>query len=74
MFQSYLVDVEQSGVAGVKSIIIEFHLALSDMLLEMLFSAVQSPAADVRTELYTHIVLSGGSSVYSGLPSRWRRR
>jgi len=37
---------------------------------EMLFSTIQSAAVDVRTELYKHIVLSGGSSMYPGLPSR----
>jgi len=37
---------------------------------EMLFSTIQSAAVDVRAELYKHIVLSGGSSMYPGLPSR----
>ena len=37
---------------------------------ELLFQTVQSAAVDVRTELYKHIVLSGGSSMYPGLPSR----
>src|ERR1700761_8136196 len=37
---------------------------------EMLFETIQSAAVDVRTELYKHIVLSGGSSMYPGLPSR----
>ena len=37
---------------------------------EMLFQAIQAAAVDVRTELYKHIVLSGGSSMYPGLPSR----
>ena len=36
----------------------------------MLFNTIQSAAVDVRTELYKHIVLSGGSSMYPGLPSR----
>ena len=36
----------------------------------MLFSTIQSAAVDVRTELYKHVVLSGGSSMYPGLPSR----
>jgi actin-related protein 2 len=36
----------------------------------MLFGAIQSAAVDVRTDLYKHIVLSGGSSMYPGLPSR----
>ncbi|KAF7794981.1 hypothetical protein EIP86_006124 [Pleurotus ostreatoroseus] len=37
---------------------------------EMLFQTIQSAAVDVRSELYKHIVLSGGSSMYPGLPSR----
>lgn len=36
----------------------------------MLFQTVQNAAVDVRTELYKHVVLSGGSSMYPGLPSR----
>lgn len=39
-------------------------------MAEMLFNTIQSAAVDVRTELYKHIVLSGGSSMYPGLPSR----
>ncbi|KAF8997876.1 Actin/actin-like protein [Cyathus striatus] len=37
---------------------------------EMLFQTIQNAAVDVRSELYKHIVLSGGSSMYPGLPSR----
>ncbi|CAG8512641.1 11894_t:CDS:2, partial [Ambispora gerdemannii] len=37
---------------------------------EMIFEAIQDAAYDVRSELYRHIVLSGGSSMYPGLPSR----
>jgi len=37
---------------------------------EMLFQTIQAAAVDTRTELYKHIVLSGGSSMYPGLPSR----
>lgn len=36
----------------------------------MLFQTIQSAAVDIRTELYKHVVLSGGSSMYPGLPSR----
>jgi actin-related protein 2 len=36
----------------------------------MLFQTIQSAAVDVRGELYKHVVLSGGSSMYPGLPSR----
>jgi len=37
---------------------------------ELLFGTIQQAAVDVRAELYKHIVLSGGSSMYPGLPSR----
>ncbi|GAA99365.1 uncharacterized protein L969DRAFT_93826 [Mixia osmundae IAM 14324] len=37
---------------------------------ELVFDTVQAAPVDVRTELYKHIVLSGGSSMYPGLPSR----
>ncbi|KAG0148930.1 hypothetical protein CROQUDRAFT_721419 [Cronartium quercuum f. sp. fusiforme G11] len=37
---------------------------------ELLFNTIQSAAVDIRAELYKHIVLSGGSSMYPGLPSR----
>lgn len=37
---------------------------------EMLFQTIQNAAVDIRSELYKHIVLSGGSSMYPGLPSR----
>ena len=36
----------------------------------MLFQTIQTAAVDIRSELYKHIVLSGGSSMYPGLPSR----
>jgi len=37
---------------------------------EMLFETIQTAAVDIRAELYKHVVLSGGSSMYPGLPSR----
>lgn len=37
---------------------------------ELLFNTIQSVDIDIRTELYKHIVLSGGSTMYPGLPSR----
>lgn len=40
---------------------------------EMLFNTVQAAPVDIRSELYKHIVLSGGSSMYPGLPSRLER-
>jgi len=37
---------------------------------EMLFNTIQSAEIDIRPDLYKHIVLSGGSTMYPGLPSR----
>lgn len=39
-------------------------------MAEMLFQTIQAAAIDTRADLYKHIVLSGGSSMYPGLPSR----
>ena len=36
----------------------------------MLFNTIQSVEIDLRPELYKHIVLSGGSTMYPGFPSR----
>ena len=37
---------------------------------EMVFRMIQEADMDTRTAYYKHIVLSGGSSMYPGLPSR----
>jgi len=37
------------------------------------FNTIQTADIDMRTELYKHIVLSGGSTMYPGLPSRLER-
>ncbi len=68
MFQPHLVDVEQPGVAGTR--VIRRDASLNHSTSEMLFQTIQNAAVDVRPELYKHIVLSGGSSMYPGLPSR----
>jgi actin-related protein 2 len=39
-------------------------------LSELLFEAIQAADMDLRPELYKHIVLSGGSTMYPGLPTR----
>ena len=76
MFQPHLVDVEQPGVAGIIFPILSHSLdtRCADAYIfddiEMLFQTIQAAAVDVRAELYKHIVLSGGSSMYPGLPSR----
>jgi len=40
---------------------------------EMLFDCIQKADIDTRAEFYKHIVLSGGTTMYPGLPSRLER-
>ena len=40
---------------------------------ELLFNTIQAADVDTRPEFYKHIVLSGGTSMYPGLPSRLER-
>lgn len=70
--QPHLVDVEQPGMAGKSPRPATNNTsALSNWFpLELLFQTIQAAAVDTRAELYKHIVLSGGSSMYPGLPSR----
>ncbi|KAG8146721.1 hypothetical protein E2320_013829 [Naja naja] len=42
-------------------------------MAELLFNTIQASAVDTRAEFYKHIVLSGGSTMYPGLPSRLER-
>ena len=39
-------------------------------MADMVFEMIQAADMDTRAEYYKHIVLSGGSSMYPGLPSR----
>lgn len=41
-----------------------------DGLPELVFNMIQKADLDCRSEYYKHIVLSGGTSMYPGLPSR----
>src|SRR5271155_1129994 len=45
-------------------------LGLMIGLAEMLFNTIQQADVDIRRSLYGNIVLSGGSSMFPGLPSR----
>lgn len=45
----------------------------ADGIAEMLFNAIQAGDMDIRADLYKHIVLSGGTTMYPGLPSRLER-
>lgn len=42
-------------------------------MAELLFDCINSADIDTRAEFYKHIVLSGGSTMYPGLPSRLER-
>jgi len=42
-------------------------------MAELVFDAINGAGMDIRPELYKHIVLSGGSTMYPGLPSRLER-
>ncbi|XP_053620847.1 actin-related protein 2 isoform X1 [Plodia interpunctella] len=42
-------------------------------IAELVFNTIQAADIDMRNELYKHIVLSGGSTMYPGLPSRLER-
>lgn len=42
-------------------------------IAEMLFNTINHADMDIRSDLYKHIVLSGGSTMYPGLPSRLER-
>jgi actin-related protein 2 len=51
-----------------------FNPGLLDMdtggIADLLFDTIMSADIDLRPELFKHIVLSGGSTMYPGLPSR----
>lgn len=40
---------------------------------ELLFNTIQSAEIDIRSDFYKHIVLSGGTTMFPGLPSRMER-
>lgn len=42
-------------------------------IAELLFNTIQAADIDTRSDLYQHIVLSGGTTMYPGLPSRLER-
>jgi len=42
-------------------------------IAQLLFSTIQAADIDLRSEFYKHIVLSGGTTMYPGLPSRLER-
>ena len=40
---------------------------------ELVFNCINASAIDTRAEFYKHIVLSGGSTMYPGLPGRMEK-
>ena len=40
---------------------------------ELLFNTINAADLDTRADFYKHIVLSGGTTMYPGLPSRLER-
>jgi actin-related protein 2 len=42
-------------------------------IAELLFNTIQAADIDTRSDFYQHIVLSGGTTMYPGLPSRLER-
>lgn len=42
-------------------------------IAELLFNTIQAADIDTRADFYQHIVLSGGTTMYPGLPSRLER-
>jgi actin-related protein 2 len=54
-----------------------FNPSLTDMeapgMHELIFNMIQEADIDLRPAFYKHIVLSGGSTMYPGLPSRLER-
>lgn len=72
LFQPHLINVEGQGIAELVFNTIQvmgFYYVVAG------FDCLWLQAADIdmRPELYKHIVLSGGSTMYPGLPSRLER-
>ena len=79
LFQPHLINVEQPGMAQMLFNTIQVALAFLHPSLRLLvlmfcvFGFVQAADIDLRPEFYKHIVLSGGTTMYPGLPSRLER-
>lgn len=73
LFQPHLINVEGQGIA---ELVFSTIQVLSHFSPHKRFSSkhfLQAADIDMRPELYKHIVLSGGSTMYPGLPSRLER-
>jgi len=72
IFLSAVVTVFSSTVT-LMPLIVCLSVYLIVGIAELVFNTIQAADIDMRTELYKHIVLSGGSTMYPGLPSRLER-
>jgi actin-related protein 2 len=77
LFQPHLVDVEAVGMAEqlyntiqVRRCRHDVRVACGVLMVGRAGHGVQAADIDIRSEFYKHIVLSGGSTMYPGLPSR----
>lgn len=72
LFQPHLIGVEGVGVAELLFNTIQVFITISNFDIDTSFF-LQAADIDTRSEFYKHIVLSGGSTMYPGLPSRLER-
>lgn len=70
LFQPHLIDVEQVGLSELLFNVIQ-SADIGNFLMEILNYVFTF--LDTRLEFYKHIVLSGGTTMYPGLPSRLER-
>ncbi len=73
LFTPALVDVEvtKQKQNNRRNVFFLNPFVLQSMgMADLLFKTIQSADIDLRSDFYKHIVLSGGSSMYPGLPSR----
>lgn len=74
LFQPHLINVEGQGIA---ELIFNTIQVSNDSIIQLQCPLIpnipQAADIDMRPELYKHIVLSGGSTMYPGLPSRLER-
>lgn len=69
-----IIKLDRERFEGPESLFQPHLINIEGMgLSELVFNTIQNADIDVRPELYKHIVLSGGSTMYPGLPSRLER-
>ena len=73
LFQPHLINIEGAGMAEMLFNTIQVSGRGLDVGVWLTFLSSQAADIDTRPEFYKHIVLSGGSTMYPGLPSRLER-